>query len=418
MRNPSRPDGFYGSMLAAESLTDGVTILHGPGGCRGLAAAMSSRYVPREHRTVEGEFFFHRSRIPCTHVDADDYIYGASRKVGMVLDILKSDQTEFACILESPGASLIGDKLQDEVIQAGMADKVAILGKCMMSETFAAGYDAMLLKIAQRLAVKKDRKSKVVNLVGLPFISRGCFPLLRELHGLLGMMGITVNADIGMACTVQQMRDSGEAVANVCICPEYFGRTGEYYEKELGIPTVRGPLGAPIGYDAIRAWIKAVAEATGADPSPVMELIDAEETEVFRVVRSAMSLGEFMRFRLFSVMAESSVALPLVQFTVKKLRLMPLSVSVTEHDAQCETDLKDILGRIDASSALETEYGKEYSDILFGPGAYGDYLKETNMCGTSVDIALPAKERLDLAPKSIMGLDGCRRIVDYVMNSR
>jgi nitrogenase molybdenum-iron protein alpha/beta subunit len=39
----SRPDGFYGSMLAAESIIDGMTILHGPGGCRGLAASYASR---------------------------------------------------------------------------------------------------------------------------------------------------------------------------------------------------------------------------------------------------------------------------------------------------------------------------------------------------------------------------------------
>ena len=81
--NRSRPDGFYGSMLASESLTDGMTILHGPGGCRGYAASLSSRYVPREFKTVEGDFFFHRSRVPCTFVDRDDYIYGASKKVGM-----------------------------------------------------------------------------------------------------------------------------------------------------------------------------------------------------------------------------------------------------------------------------------------------------------------------------------------------
>lgn len=414
--NFSRPDGFYGSMLAAESIIDGVTILHGPGGCRGLSAALSSRHVPREYRTVEGDFFFHRSRIPCTHVDIDDYIYGASAKVGMVLDILKSDRFGFACILESPGASLIGDKLQDEVIQSGLSDKVAILGKCMMSETFATGYDAMLRRIAEKLAVRKEKKRGMVNLVGLPFIARGCFPLVAELHRLLGMMGLTVNADIGMACTIQQMRDSGEAVANVCICPEYFSDTAEYYES-IGVPTVRGPLGAPIGYDAIRAWVLAVADATGADPSAVMEYIDREEKDVFRVLTASLGLGEFMRYRLFSVLAESSVALPLTRFMVKELKLMPRSVNLTEHDGDCEGKLKDILERIHAVSALETEFGKDFADVVFGPGSYGDYLKETEMCSTNVDIFLPTKEKMDIFPKSIIGLDGCRRIVEYVMNS-
>ncbi len=415
--NHSRPDGFYGSMFAAESLIDGMTILHGPGGCRGLAASISSRYVPREFTTVEGDFFFHRSRIPCTFVDGDDYIYGASGKVGMILDLLTNKDTRFAVVLESPGASLIGDKLQDEVISSGMSSKTVVLGKCMMSETLGRGYDHTLAMIAEKLAKKQDTVKGKVNLVGLPYIAKGCFPLVKELHGLLGMMGLEVIADIGMACTIDQMRESSSASANVCICPEYFAETGRYYES-IGVPLVRGPLGAPLGYEAIRAWILAVAEATGADPSPVLDLIDREKNDTFRFVHGALQIGEFANFRGFSVLAEPSVVLPLVRFMAKDMRMAPVSIELTESDGAYEKELSDMLERMGADGALGTEFGSSFSDVAFGPGGMVEYMQQTGLCSTAVDIAIPSRAYLDIAPKSILGLDGCRRIVEYSLNTR
>ncbi len=416
--NRSRPDGFYGSMLAAESLTDGMTILHGPGGCRGLSAAMSSRYVPREFKTVEGDFFFHRPRIPCTYVDRDDYIYGASKKVSMILDLLKSKNTKFAVVLESPGASLIGDKLQDEVISSGMSEKTAILGKCLMSETFAKGYDSTLCLIARKLAKKDVKEPMKVNLVGLPYISKGCFPLVKELHNILCAMGIEVIADIGIACSVEQMAMSSKASANVCICPEYFVESAEYYEKELGIPTVRGPSGAPLGYDAIRAWVNAVAKTLSCDPTPALRTIDDDENEVFRVVSATFSIGEFACFRTFSVLAEPSIALPLITFMVKKLRLVPASVELCEHDPVYEGMIGELLKKMGEENVLDKDFGSEFSEVLFGPGAMCEYLLQKDMCSTIFDISLPSKDYLDIAPKSVMGLDGCRRIVEKVLNTR
>ena len=414
----TRPDGFYGSMLASESIIDGMTILHGPGGCRGLAASYSSRFVPREFVTIEGDFFFHRSRIPCTFVDADDYIYGASKKVGMILDILRSKDTKFAVVLESPGASLIGDKLQDEVIGSEMSEKTVIVGKCLMSETFGHGYDKTLCMIAKKLTVKREKKNNKVNIVGLPYLAKGCFPLLKELHGLLGSMGLEVIADIGSACTIEQMKESSEAAANVCICPEYFAETGRYYEESLGVPLVRGPVGAPIGYDAIRAWVSEIAKVTGCDPSPALRIVDEEDCDVKRCVDTTLGVGEIANFLSFSVMAEPSIALPLTHFLMKRTRIAPVIIELTEKDEIYEGQLKEILERTGTSDSLGREFGSEYTEIVFGPGGMCEYLRQKGLCNTIFDISIPSKDYLDIAPKSIIGLDGCRRIVEGVLNTR
>ena len=336
----------------------------------------------------------------------------------MILDLLRSKDTKFAVVLESPGASLIGDKLQDEVIAMGMTDKTVIMGKCLMSERFEKGYDATLCLIARKLTEKKEKRKMTVNLVGLPFIAKGCFPLVKELHRLLGLMGVDVIADIGMACSIDQMHMSSEASANVCICPEYFRETGEFYEKELGVPLVTGPLGAPVGYDALRAWIKAVADALSCDPGPALELIENEEKEVFRYVSASLGIGEFANYYTFSVLSEPSIALPLVTFIMKRLRLAPSSIELTVHDEYYETKLRGLLKNAGAEDALDKEFGSEFSEVVFGPGGMCEYLLQKGMCSTAVDISVPSKKYLDIAPKSIIGLDGCRRIVEDVLYTR
>lgn len=418
MNNFSRLDGFYGSMLAAESIKDGMTVLHGPEGCRAYASNVSTRYVKRPLETREGDFFFHRSRIPCSCIDGDDYIYGSSEKVSMILDILRRNSTVFATVLESPGASLIGDRLADEVAAAGMDGHVAVLGKCFMSETFGYGYDRTLELIARKLVKKKEKVPGTVNLTGLTYVSKGCFPLLKEMRLLLEKMGLKVTADIGPGCTVQELKDSASAACNACLIPEYFAETGKFYEEELGVPLARGPLGAPVGYDALRAWLESVGEATDADPSPALEFVDEEESDVDLIVDSAFTMGEISRYKSYTIAAESSVAYSLAHWLSKKMRLAPCAIATAEHDPESEKRIRDMLAKMGAEGAYGRDVRAEYADVFIGPGLMGALMEEKGECRTAIDAFPPSRDYLDIMPRSLLGLNGCRMIADRVYNTR
>ena len=418
MNNFSRLDGFYGSMLAAESIKDGMTVLHGPEGCRAYASNVSTRYVKRPLETREGDFFFHRSRIPCSCIDGDDYIYGSSEKVSMILDILRRNSTVFATVLESPGASLIGDRLADEVAAAGMDGHVAVLGKCFMSETFGYGYDRTLELIARKLVKKKEKVPGTVNLTGLTYVSKGCFPLLKEIRLLLGKMGLKVTADIGPGCTVQELKDSASAACNACLIPEYFAETGKFYEEELGVPLARGPLGAPVGYDALRAWLESVGEAADADPSPALEIVDEEESDVDLIVDSAFTMGEISRYKSYTIAAESSVAYPLAHWLSKKMKLAPCAIATAEHDPESEKGIRDMLAKMGAEGAYGRDVRAEYTDVFIGPGLMGALMEEKGECRTAIDAFPPSRDYLDIMPRPLLGLNGCRMIADRVYNTR
>lgn len=411
----TRYDGFIGSMLAAESVLDGTTLLHGPGGCRNTSAGLSDRYLNREFSTDPRDFFMDRSRIACTFVDSYDYIYGSADKVDLVLDAIRDSR--FAVLLESPGASLIGDRLWDRAFEKGMADNVAIIGKCYMSEPFSVGFDRVLTAVCSKLAEPRDKDLRAVNVIGVPFISRGCDYLLDEIHWLLGLMGLRTIADIGSGCTVDQIRESSSACANVCIMPEYCGELSAWYEDALGIPTVVCPLGAPVGFSALRALIIEVGRTTGADPTPALERIDACESRVTERMRNALTMAERLRGRTYSVEAESSVAQALVGFMAEWFRMAPQAVSVVEEDAACMDALKASLDGIGCSEALGMSISGSYADVMIGPGSKVRMLEAQRLCRTGIDASLPSQDSVDLMPKSIMGMHGALMLLDRVANS-
>jgi len=324
-------DGFMGSLLASESILDGVTILHGPGGCRNMNMSMSTRRLDRERTTIEGDFFFHNSRIPCTYVDPDDYIYGASSKVGLVIDILKSDNVQLSTFIESPAASLIGDSIIDEIQRSGMSEKAVIIPSSFMSKNFSEGFDSTLTMIAEKAVKPSDAKDpSKVNIVGLPFLMRGYEFLLDEIKDMLALMGLEVVTSLGSGSTIEELKASSTASFNIAVVPEYCERLSALYENSFGIPTIISPEGAPVGYKAVRAWYSKIAEATGKDVSPVMKAIDREESRARRIISNNANFAEYARYRTYSISAESSVILPLAKWLTSEFSTVPFSIECSE----------------------------------------------------------------------------------------
>ncbi|MBO4797997.1 MAG: hypothetical protein J5494_04400 [Candidatus Methanomethylophilaceae archaeon] len=411
-------DGFIGSGVAAESVLDAVTILHGPGGCRIHLSRLSGRYLKREFEIREGDYFFRFERVPCTFVDRDDYIYGASEKIASVLKILESENTGFATILQSPGASLIGDKLRDEVLRQGLDYKTAVMETSFMSESFSAGFDSTLAKMAGKIVKPCAKRKNTVNIIGLPFTARGYYELLRELRYVLKRMGIEVVAAIGCGCTLDEFRRSSSAEFNIAIMPEYCPRLSDFFSEEYGIPTIRSEAGAPIGYYAMKSFVKAVAGSMDIDAGPVLDYLDEDRRMVDIAIGSSMNVGELLNYKTFSIEGESSVIYPLADFMIRFMKMVPESISITEADPYFEEKVREMLAKIGRTSALSEEFGKSYTNILFGAGSYVRLLQEQKRCGIGIDISLPSKDMIDIAPKSVMGLQGLHKMLDDILNSR
>ncbi|NLL94768.1 MAG: hypothetical protein GX224_03300 [Thermoplasmatales archaeon] len=412
-------DGFIGSAVAAESVLDSTTILHGPGGCRIHLTRLSSRYLKREFNVREGDHFFRFDRVPCTYIDHDDYVYGAVKKIPLVLKVLGREETRFATVIQSPGAALIGDRLKDKIVTEGLGDRTLVLDESFMSEKFSVGFDSTLTEMTRKLTrTGCEKRPRTANIIGLPFTCRGYFRLLEELKSKLSVMGIRVVAAVGAGCTIDELKESAGAEYNICIHPEYCKRLSEYYNTELGIPTVFNEMGAPFGPYSMKSFIDGISKAFDTDPSPLTKEIDESMEDLKMITRSSLDVGERLRYKTFSIRGESSVVYPVSDFMIRYLKMVPKSIVLTEKDEGAESRIRAMLEKINESEALETEFASTYTNVLFGPGSYVKLLESQGMCGVGIDISLPSQDMIDFAPKSILGMEGFRIVIDKLLNSR
>ena len=135
-----RMDGFWGALMAAESIRGCSAVLHGPGGCRMTVSGVSVQSIVRPFSIEEGPFYFTEPRIPATYLDDEDYINGADYKLS---DLLSTVDAEAVLVVQSPGTSLIGD------------DLIVINELIHLSKPFHTGSDAGIAYLYTASATKQ-----------------------------------------------------------------------------------------------------------------------------------------------------------------------------------------------------------------------------------------------------------------------
>ena len=419
MNDRTPMDGFAGALLAVESFSDGHAVLHGPGGCRNYHTFLSSQCVPRsepgDQERFAGKYFMGMPRLPCTFVDEDDYINGTEEKlVDCIPYVCGSDPDGFFVFVQSPGASLIGDRIGDLISEAGLSDRALAIEESLISQPFAPSYDHTLRSI---LSWKKPEKRRVrkgtVNIIGIPVTSNDWKDALKDLSDDLGSMGLEVVCALGAGCSLDDMNRSVEAEFNVVVQMEYCRRTAELYLESYGIPWICYEGGAPVGFDAYESWIHLIAETAKADPEPVLKRIKAAKRRAYDVISSS-ALAKRTEFHRFSCIADSSIALPLTMWLRSYLRMIPSAIVLEDgaFDPYAER-LEEFLKEIGCAEALGKDIGPG-TGYLFADGNYAALAEKTGRCVKGIDINRPSMHRVGFIPRPVFGVTGAMHILDEI----
>ncbi len=416
-------DGFYGVLFAIEGITDGRAVLNGPTGCRGTPAYFSDASFPRQNvlRTerYEEPFFFGLSRIPCTFLDADDYIAGAGEKLEAVLAKIAENPCGFTAVVNSPGASLIGDDLAGYVREAGIADRCMVFETAAYSKPVFAGFDMAVTGILRWMRLNRLPKSGMrVNLLGLSLYHKHWEGTRAELIKICELMGLSVVAVPCCGSTIAEIRESATASYNVVVFPEYAKETAEWYERELGIPAIRSPSGAPIGFSATEEWICCVARETGADPRKALGYLkELRYTAYHALSRYYNELG-LVKGMSFSVKADASVALPLVRWLYTYLGMCPVAVRVSpDSDVSAGDALTAFLSDCGLETVLSCRPEDADADVFFGDGLTGMIFWRKGCCRSFVDMANEPGISIDVVAKTHLGGIGALYLLEQILNA-
>lgn len=423
------PDGFFGAAVAAEGITDACTVLNAPTGCKlnlgelckkwfghGRPPADVQSFLPDTRWATE--FFFNQSRLPCTYLDDYDYVFGPAEKLTYVFPRVADHGYSLIAVMNSPGASLIGDDLQRYIDWAGLSVPTVVLDEPYFSDPFEKGWTESACAILDKLAPESiPVTDRCVNLVGLSIWQKHWANNRTELERLLRLCGIHVHCTLMADCSVDHLRRLRSAVCNVVVHDELGLPLAEHLATRYGMRYAHGKEGAPLGFDATEAWIRQVCLAVATDPAPALREI-AEHRQ-----RAASRLHDFTnktgvpRGIGFGVALEVSLAFPLVRWLCDYLAMVPLAVQVPNEKHLLSQQLKEYLASIGASEAWNAPLRSEDPpEVVFSNDGIILRLQAHNPSVVGIDLALPGIDPVFFVPRSTLGPAGAMWLLERLCN--
>ncbi|MDD1724700.1 MAG: hypothetical protein LUQ07_06200 [Methanospirillum sp.] len=414
------PDGFLGTLLAIEGISDARAVINGPNGCRGHPAYLSDNLFSRDNslseRNYKDRFFFGQSRIPCTFLDSDDYIYGSGIKIREILPLVAKKGDTLLAIINSPGASLIGDDLTGFIKEADLEDTCMGIGQAFYSKPFHQGFDETIRSVLEWLHLNHLPKSKAgVNLLGLSIMHKYWEGSLDELTRLCELMGLFVISAPGAGSSVPMLRESVTASYNICVFPEYSQKTADFYRNQFGIETIRSPSGAPVGFDATEEWIKTIARVTGSDPGRALEEIALKRKRAYQKISRSYLEVAALKGSSFSVKADASFALPLSRWLYHYLGMLPVSIRVPE-TGSIEEHVPAFLPEQHLEEILKINPEELDHDICFSDRLFGKHLVLSGRCKACIEISERMSPETEFIRKTYLGGEGALYLLENIFD--
>ncbi|WP_406657142.1 nitrogenase component 1 [Methanolobus sp. ZRKC2] len=415
-------DAFTGSLLAVEGIKDAIVVLNGPTGCKFYHSHISDCQYPRASSFdplgyIE-EFYFGQPRVPCTYLEGDDYVAGSTDKLQRILPAIASKNADLIVVVNSPGASLIGDDLKRFMEDAGLSRRCLAIENAGYSSAICEGFEHTVIEILKWMKLGRSQNcSGKVNLIGMSLYHSNWDSSVDELKRLLSYLDVEVETVICAGTSTYEIRRSASAAYNLVVFPEYGLKIAQWYEKKLGIPYVVSPKGAPVGYDATGQWLKSVASAMSLDPSPGIEKLTKERKKHYHKIARFHSLTGLPKGATFAINADSSVVLPVMKWLYEYLGMVPAGVkTLPGGDPEIEARIKDFLD--------EKGFGDNWNvfseclpvDVVLADGHSVKMMREERLCRTGVEIALPSSGYLNFLPRTYMGIHGSLFLLEEIFN--
>ena len=450
------PDSMTGMVFAAEGIADTVTLINGPMGCKfyhsttsGFLTVRPPLYLPVGSKSGDAEnddpaakkvpvsyqfldsWFFRQARVPCTWLDGDDYIYGTSDQVRGALRYLRDNVSlKLLVIVDSPGASLIGDDLSALCAEELPDVKCVILESPGYSQTFDDGYLRAGLEILEQGFEKEingpgagahlsraDRVNAVaassapaapsgvtprrprVNLLGLTIWQRYYEGDKQELIRLFDLIGADVHTAFLAGSSPEEISTMGEADLNIVIDRSRGLSHAKWLKEKAGTPYyVFDEL--PIGFAAVEKAFKEIAAILGTGESS----------------HGAGTGALILRTDADALIKESERARALAYTKIRAIHeLSGLPEGALYHVAGDPAQvraygafLREYLGMVETSL--------EEAELVFGDANTIASLMTRRDAFCGIEINYPGMGYTDLIPKTHLGIQGALFLIEQVLN--
>lgn len=440
---PIEPDSLSGVVFALEGVEGTTVLLNGPTGCKYYHSSISDSQTFRQFEFDPLNFpltwYFGQPRVPSTYLDNADYVYGSERKLTEALEYFGSaPETGMICIVNTPGAALIGDDLEgiarrtlgdrpfltietpgfSEGMCAGFERAACALVDCLLPEYDAHAVDPVDEAADDAAVGKADgfAAARTVNVLGLSLYQRHYTGDVREIRRLLEAMGLRVNCLLCAGSTLDEVRALPQAALNIVIHPEFGLVTAKHLEERFGTPYLVCE-GLPIGFEATERFARDIARMAGGDPQPVLEECRRARARAFSYISRLNSLTGLPTGVPFAVEGTYSELAAYTEFFTEYLALVPVSLTPAFPQADCARKrLEQMLADMGFSGSLGCDPADAEPELFFGSGMTIAQLRLAGLRFSGVETMLPTLGYLDVVPKTHLGPRGALLLVESVLN--
>lgn len=409
------PDGLTGAIMAVEGISDAAVLLHGPGGCRIRNMVVSAAVFPKDVDPGSSLYYCGYPQVPATYLDEYDYINGALYKSEEALGNIKEHHPSLIVVMDSPGASLIGDD-HSKAIADNDLERIAMrLTEPTASVPATTMVGHVLRDVMQFLDPPERRVRRgTVNILGLSIMDKDWRSARDELRGIAEALGLEVISMPGAGSSVAQLVDSVNAEFNIAVCTEMCDGLVDWYGSR-GVPTVVPEKGAPVGLDATEAWIRALADAAGVDPEPALKDVRWCRSMVAERFTGMRYNALRIRGLTFSVAGPASVARPLTEWLYSYLTMAPEAVIVDEGS---DTDQAEALERFLETVGFGYAWNREpvACGAVLCEGITATAMEIEADCRVGIPIGYSSMGIDDILPRPIYGVKGAMYILDELLH--
>jgi nitrogenase molybdenum-iron protein alpha/beta subunit len=286
----------------------------------------------------------------------------------------------------------------------------AVVEMPSLSRSFAEGYQQGIRAYleAQPWASRPVRP-RTVALIGLSIAHAQWEGSVLELTRLLALCGLEVVCALGAGADLAACRALAEAEVLAVVHDTYADRLLPWLRKQLPGTVATSPSGAPVGFAATEAWIRAVTTAAAVDPSPALEDLIEHRRRVARMLNLASGSVDTLRGSTFALKLDIDLAAPLARWLYDYLGLLPAAI-------QCPTDpaghLEAWLKEIGCPEAWGSPCEHSDADLLL---ADGPTCALAQMHGLpALPFTFPVDPVPPFLPDPILGVRGAVRLVEQV----
>jgi nitrogenase molybdenum-iron protein alpha/beta subunit len=416
------PDSFSGLIFAMEGIVNTVVLINGPTGCKFYHSSMSENQSMHQLKfdplNYPEKWYFGQPRVPCTYLDSRDYVYGSKEKLTEALEFLRDNISfDLLAVINSPGASLIGDDLKRIALQTIKNKKYITIETPGFSDNICMGFETAAMEIFKQLCFPQSKvKTERVNILGLSVFHKNYRGDIAEIKRLFKMCHIEINCFLCSECSLESIEDIPAASLNIVLNPEYGYNTAKLLEKMYGTPfyICDGP---PIGFKSTEKFIKDICKILRKDSAPFMRESEKSRADAYVNLSRVNSLTGLPKGVNFAVEGTFSEIYSYTSFIVKYFGMILESASILNEQSDLfKEKTQELLKSFNLENALHSNILDTKSELVFANGNTIAMLKLKGHTFSGIETSLPSMGYVDVIPKTHLGLTGALMITEQIIN--